>query len=68
MSKLCKMNCKKKDLKDIMKLVKNPKFVCENCFRAANDEEYLHYPVKIKNFKKKHKKDKESPEDTEKLD
>lgn len=35
------------NLEDYKKLVKNPKFVCKNCGRAAADEKNLCNPEKL---------------------
>ncbi|MEI6055050.1 MAG: hypothetical protein WCR55_03245 [Lentisphaerota bacterium] len=55
MSTLCKLADKKieKNFKEIVKLVKKPKFICEKCARCSNDKDALCRPVKLKKDKKK---------------
>lgn len=55
MSTLCKLADKKieKNFKEIVKLVRKPKFICEKCARCSNDKDALCRPVKLKKDKKK---------------
>ncbi len=41
-----------KNIDKIMKLVDKPKYVCNKCARAANDEDRVCKPVKIKSKSK----------------
>lgn len=49
-STLCAL--KKSDIekytKKIVKIVKNPKFICSKCTRVAKEKEFLCHPFKIK--------------------
>lgn len=44
---LVNMGYLENSLEDYKKLVKEPKFVCKNCGRVADSEEYLCRPAKI---------------------
>jgi hypothetical protein len=44
---LVNMGYLESSLKDYKKLVKDAKFVCKNCGRVADSEEYLCQPAKI---------------------
>jgi hypothetical protein len=44
---LVNMGYVESSLEDYKKLVKDPKFVCRNCGRVADSEEYLCRPSKI---------------------
>lgn len=37
-----------KHTKKIIKIMKNPKFICTKCIRVANEKEFLCHPSKIK--------------------
>lgn len=55
MTTLCKLAEKKieKNFKEIVKLVRKPKYICEKCARCSNDKDALCKPVKLKKEKKK---------------
>lgn len=46
---LCKLKDDKvaKDLKRLMKVVREPEYICRRCARAASDDAYLCKAVKI---------------------
>lgn len=49
-TQLCalKKNDIEKHTKKIIKIVKNPKFVCTKCIRVAHEKDFLCHPQKIK--------------------
>ena len=38
----------KENLKELSRIVSDPKFICRKCARVANDKEYLCKPAKLK--------------------
>jgi len=44
---LCYLENLKVELSEIKKFVKGGKYICKNCYRVANDKEYLCNPEKI---------------------
>lgn len=49
MKSLCQLKSKEieKNLRDVMKEVAKPRYVCEKCARAAREKKLLCKPVKI---------------------
>lgn len=49
MKTLCDLDKKEieKNLREIMKIVNRPEYVCRKCARAANKEEHICKPVRI---------------------